>query len=96
MPSLFDKALTQADAVISSVMMSAFIIGGKRYQAVLDEAPNLMSYEDNRVNGTTRTLTMFKSSGYSPKLGDIVKQGRVEYIVRGFSFSDELIVLQLE
>lgn len=96
MPSLFDKALAQADAVISSVMMSAFIIGGKRYQAVLDEAPNLMSYEDNRVNGTTRTLTMFKSSGYSPKLGDIVKQGRVEYIVRGFSFSDELIVLQLE
>ncbi len=96
MPSLFDKALAQADAVISSVMMSAFIIGGKRYQAVLDEAPNLMSYDDNRVNGTTRTLTMFKSSGYSPKLGDIVKQGRIEYIVRGFSFSDELIVLQLE
>jgi hypothetical protein len=96
MPSLFDKALAQADAVISSVMMSAFIIGGKRYQAVLDEAPNLMSYEDNRVNGTTRTLTMFKSSGYSPKLGDVVKQGRAEYIVRGFSFSDELIVLQLE
>lgn len=96
MPSLFDKALAQADAVISSVMMSAFIIGGKRYQAVLDETPNLMSYEDNRVNGTTRTLTMFKSSGYSPKLGDVVKQGRVEYIVRGFSFSDELIVLQLE
>lgn len=96
MPSLFDKALAQADAVISSVMMSAFIIGGKRYQAVLDEAPNLISYEDNRVNGTTRTLTMFKSSGYSPKLGDVVKQGRVEYIVRGFSFSDELIVLQLE
>ena len=96
MPSLFDKALAQADAVISSVMMSAFIIGGKRYQAVLDEAPNLMSYEDNRVNGTTRTLTMFKSSGYSPKLGDIVKQGRAEYIVRGFGFSEELIVLQLE
>ena len=96
MPSLFDKALAQADAVISSVMMSAFIIGGKRYQAVLDEAPNLMSYEDNRVNGTTRTLTMFKSSGYSPKLGDVVKQGRAEYIVRVFSFSDELIVLQLE
>lgn len=96
MPSLFDKALAQADAIISSVMMSAFIIGGKRYQAVLDEAPNLMSYEDNRVNGTTRTLTMFKSSGYLPKLGDIVKQGRAEYIVRGFSFSDELIVLQLE
>lgn len=96
MPSLFDKALAQADAVISSVMMSAFIIGGKRYQAVLDEAPNLMSYEDNRVNGTTRTLTMFKSSDYLPKLGDIVKQGRAEYIVRGFSFSDELIVLQLE
>lgn len=96
MPSLFDKALAQADAVISSVMMSAFIIGGKRYQAVLDEAPNLMSYEDNRVNGTTRTLTMFKSSGYSPKLGDVVKQGRAEYIVRGFGFSDELIVLQLE
>lgn len=96
MPSLFDKALAQADAVISSVMMSAFIIGGKRYQAVLDEAPNLMSYEDNRVNGTTRTLTMFKSSGYLPKLGDIVKQGRAEYIVRGFGFSDGLIVLQLE
>lgn len=96
MPSLFDKALAQADAVISSVMMSAFSINGKRYQAVLDESPNLMQYEDNRINGTTRTLTLFKSSGYQPQMGDLIKQGRAEYIVRGFSFNDELIILQLE
>lgn len=96
MPSVFDKALSKADSVIGSVMMSAFIINGKRYQAVLDESPNLMSYEDNRVNGTTRTLTLFKSSGYLPKLGDLIKQGRAEYTVGGFSFNDELIILQLE
>jgi len=94
--SPFDDALAQADKVISDVMMSVYVINGKKYKAVLDETPNLMSYEDNRVNGTTRTLTMFKSSGYSPKLGNIVKQGQAEYIVRGFSFNDELIVLQLE
>ena len=76
--------------------MSAFTINGKRYQAVLDESPNLMQYEDNRINGTTPTLTLFKSSGYQPKMGDLIKQGRAEYIVRGFNFNDELIILQLE
>ena len=96
MPSLFDKALAEADNTIKQVMMSAFTINGKRYHAVLDESPNLMQYEDNRINGTTRTLTLFKSSGYQPQMGDLIKQGRVEYIVRGFSFNDELIILQLE
>lgn len=96
MPSLFDKVLAEADNTIKQVMMSAFTINGKRYQAVLDESPNLMQYEDNRINGTTRTLTLFKSSGYQPQMGDLIKQGRAEYIVRGFNFNDELIILQLE
>lgn len=96
MSSLFDKVLAEADNTIKQVMMSAFTINGKRYQAVLDESPNLMQYEDNRINGTTRTLTLFKSSGYQPQMGDLIKQGRAEYIVRGFSFNDKLIILQLE
>lgn len=90
--SPFDDALAQADKVISDVMMSVYVINGKEYKAVLDETPKEME----PMNGVYRTLTMFKSSGYSPKLGDIIKQGQAEYIVRGFSFNDELIVLQLE
>lgn len=97
MPSVFDKALAQADRVIAEVILSVFLINGKRYKAVLDEAPNLGDYRDDQlINGTTRTLTLFKSSHYQPKPGDVVKQGDREYVVRGFSFVDDLIVLQLE
>lgn len=99
MPSPFDNALTQADNVIADVMLSVFLINGKRYKAVLDESPNLMGEgyrDDHLINGTTRTLTLFQRSGYKPKLGDVVTQRGQTYIVRGFSFVDELIVLQVE
>ncbi|OOF68293.1 hypothetical protein BKG89_08030 [Rodentibacter caecimuris] len=99
MPSPFDNALTKADSVITEVMLSVFLINGKRYKAVLDESPNLMgdSYRDDHlINGTTRTLTLFKRAGYKPRLGDVVTQREQSYIVRGFSFVDDLIVLQLE
>lgn len=99
MPSPFEDALAKADSVISEVMLSVFVINGKRYKAVLDEAPNLMGSDyrdDHLINGTTRTLTLFKSSRYQPKAGDVVKQRDREYVVRGFSFVDDLIVLQLE
>lgn len=52
--------------------------------------------DDYLINGTTRTLTLFKSSGYKPKLGDVITASNVKYVVRGFSFEDGKIVLQLE
>ena len=98
--SPFDDALAQADNVISDVMMSVYVINGKKYKAVLDESPKLMSgnyyTDDYLINGTTRTLTLFKASGYKPKLGDIITSSTEEYVVRGFSFEDKKIVLQLE
>ena len=97
--SPFDDALAQADKVISDVMMSVYVINGKKYKAVLDESPKLMSgnyTDDYLINGTTLTLTLFKGSGYKPKLGDIITSSTEEYVVRGFSFEDKKIVLQLE
>ena len=66
--SPFDDALAQADKVISDVMMSVYVINGKEYKAVLDEEPRVMGGggDDYLINGTTRTLTLFKSSGYKP------------------------------
>ena len=52
--------------------------------------------DDYLINGTTRTLTLFKSSGYKPKLGDVITASNAKYVVRGFSFEDGKIVLQLE
>ena len=96
--SPFDDALAQADKVISDVMMSVYVINGKEYKAVLDEEPRVMGggVDDYLINGTTRTLTLFKSSGYKPKLGDVITASNAKYVVRGFSFDDGKIVLQLE
>lgn len=96
--SPFDDALAQADKVISDVMMSVYVINGKEYKAVLDEEPRVMGGggDDYLINGTTRTLTLFKSSGYKPKLGDVITASNAKYVVRGFSFDDGKIVLQLE
>nr|DAI52883.1 MAG TPA: ATP-binding sugar transporter [Bacteriophage sp.] len=96
--SPFDDALAQADKVISDVMMSVYVINGKEYKAVLDEEPRVMGGggDDYLINGTTRTLTLFKSSGYKPKLGDVITASNAKYVVRGFSFEDGKIVLQLE
>ena len=96
--SPFDVAITQADKVISDVMMSVYVINGKKYKAVLDEEPRVMGGggDDYLINGTTRTLALFKSSGYKPKLGDVITASNAKYVVRGFSFEDGKIVLQLE
>lgn len=97
--SPFDAAIAQADKVISDVMMSVYVINGKKYKAVLDETPKVMSgnySDDYLINGTTRTLTLFRSSGYKPKLGDVITALNSKYVVRGFSFEDGKIVLQLE
>ena len=79
-------------------MMSVYVINGKEYKAVLDEEPRVMGGggDDYLINGTTRTLTLFKSSGYKPKLGDVITASNAKYVVRGFSFEDGKIVLQLE
>lgn len=96
--SPFDVAIAQADKVISDVMMSVYVINGKKYKAVLDEEPRVMGGggDDYLINGTTRTLSLFKSSGYKPKLGDVITASNAKYVVRGFSFEDGKIVLQLE
>lgn len=95
--SPFDVAIAQADKVISDVMMSVYVINGKKYKAVLDEEPRVMGGgDDYLINGTTRTLALFKSSGYKPKLGDVITASNAKYVVRGFSFEDGKIVLQLE
>ena len=96
--SPFDVAISQADKVISDVMMSVYVINGKKYKAVLDEEPRVMGGggDDYLINGTTRTLSLFKSSGYKPKLGDVITASNAKYVVRGFSFEDGKIVLQLE
>ena len=92
MPSPFDVAISQADKVISDVMMSVYVINGKEYKAVLDELPK----EVEPINGVYRTLTLFKSSGYKPKKNDRVMINNIEYIVSGFSFNSGTIILQLE
>ena len=97
--SPFDNALAQADKVITDVMMSVYVINGKEYKAVLDETPKVVSgnySEDYVINGTTRMLTLVRSSGYKAKLGDVITTKTGEYVVRGFSFEDGKIVLQLE
>lgn len=97
--SPFDAAIAQADKVISDVMMSVYVINGKKYKAVIDETPKVMSgnySDDYLINGTTRTLTLFRTTGYKPKLGDVITAFNAKYVVRGFSFEDGKIVLQLE
>lgn len=100
MSSPFEAAIAQVDKVIADVMMSKWQIGGEEYLAVLDESPRLMealiTRDDPRVNGTERTLTLFKSSGYKPKLNHIAEQGSKRYMVKSFGFQDDLIVLQVE
>lgn len=100
MSSPFEVAIAQADKVIADVMMSKWQIGGEEYLAVLDESPRLMealiTRDELRVNGTERTLTLFKSSGYQPKLNHIAQQGSKRYMVKSFGFRDDLIVLQVE
>ena len=90
--SPFDDALAQADKVISDVMMSVYVINGKKYKAVLDESPK----EVEPINGVYRTLTLFKSSGYKPKKNDRVIINNIDYLVSGFSFNSGTIILQLE
>ncbi|MDG6894528.1 phage tail protein [Volucribacter amazonae] len=95
MLSPFEQALAKAEQDIQQLMMNEWLIQNQPYPALLDESPNVMG-DDPIINGTCRTLTLFKSSGYQPKLGHQVSRGQQHYVVRGFSFSDELIILQLE
>lgn len=90
--SPFDDALARADKVITDVMMSVYVINGKKYKAVLDESPK----EVEPINGVYRTLTLFKSSGYKPKKNDLVTINNIDYLVSGFSFNSGTIILQLE
>lgn len=92
MLSPFDEALAQADNVITDVMMSAYVINGKKYKAVLDEIPKEME----PMSGIYRTLTLFKTSGYKPRKNDRVTIKGVDYVVTGFTFNSGTIMLQIE
>lgn len=100
MSSLFEQALVSADSVIEATMMSEWLINNKPYPATYDEAPHMMSglhsSEEQALNGTLRTLTLFRSSGYKPRLDDkVVGQGK-KYLVKSYHFIDGMVVLQLE
>lgn len=101
MSSPFEQALAKADKAITEIMMSPWLIEGVPYPASYDEEPQrfegiLQPNEEYRVNGTKRTLTLFKGCGYRPHVGDRVEQGNKQFIVKAFNFIDQLIVLQLE
>ncbi|MBE2898088.1 phage tail protein [Pasteurellaceae bacterium 20609_3] len=101
MPSPFDEALAHADVVISDTMMSPWQIGGEEYPAVFDESPHLFEgivqyHEEYRVNGTKRTLTLFKASGYRPQVGHLATQGDKQFVVKVVEYQDQLIILHLE
>lgn len=100
MSSPFEQALSAADQTIQATMMSEWLIGGKPYPATYDESPavfdSLMSRDERAINGTARTLTLFRTSGYKPKLDDRVSGNGKKYLVKSYHFVDQLIVLQLE
>ncbi|MDK9430936.1 phage tail protein [Gallibacterium anatis] len=97
----FEQALAQADKAITDIMMSPWLIDGVIYPATYDEVPQrfegMLQYnEEYRVNGTKRTLTLFKESGYRPRVGDRAEQGDKQFLVKAFELVDQLIILQLE
>lgn len=100
MSSPFEQALSAADQTIQATMMSEWLIGGKPYPAVYDEAPaifnGLHSSDEQAIHGTERTLTLFRASGYKPRLDDRVSGNGKKYLVKSYHFVDSLIVLQLE
>lgn len=100
MSSPFDNALAGADLAITQTMMSEWLINNVAYLAVYDESPRIMdgfhSLEDHAINGTTRTLTLFRSSGYKPRLDHKVVGLGKKYLIKSYHFMDGLIVLQLE
>ena len=100
MPSPFDVALTQADATIQQVIMSEYKINGKPYQAVYDEIPREIDptgYSGSlALNGSYRTLTLFKTQGYKPRREDVVMIDGKRYGVTGFGYRDGYLVLQVE
>ncbi|AGI35711.1 TPA: phage tail protein [Mannheimia haemolytica] len=100
MSSPFEQAIAAADQTIQQTMMSEWLIGGKPYPAVYDEAPaifnGLHSADERAIHGTERTLTLFRASGYKPRLDDRVSGNGKKYLVKSYHFVDQLIVLQLE
>lgn len=100
MSSPFEQALAQADQTISQIMMSEWLINNQPYPATFDETPRIMegfhSSEEQALNGTLRTLTLFRSSGYKPRLDDRVTGNGKKYLVKSYHLVDGMIVLQLE
>lgn len=92
--------MAAADQTIQQTMMSEWLIGGKPYPAAYDEAPaifnGLRGSDDRAIQGTERTLTLFRHSGYKPRLDDRVAGNGKKYLVKSYHYVDQLIVLQLE
>lgn len=101
MSSPFEQAMAAADRTITQIMMSEWLIGGKPYPATYDEAPAIFNgvhsnNDDRAIHGTERTLTLFRTSGYKPRLDDRVSGNGKKYLVKSYHFVDDLIVLRLE
>ncbi|MDE8035738.1 phage tail protein [Actinobacillus equuli subsp. equuli] len=95
MSNPFEQALLKADDIIAHTIMQAITINGADYRAVFDEAPRIMD-QVQAMEGTERTVTLYRTSGYLPRKGDRVSLNGREYRVTAFRFIDQLIVLQLE
>ncbi|MGF7433130.1 hypothetical protein [Pasteurella bettyae] len=100
MSSPFDLALAQADATIEQTIMTGYVINGTTYQAVYDEIPREIDptgYSGSlALNGSYRTLTLFKTQGYKPKRGDVVEINSKRYAITGFGYRDGYLILQVE
>ncbi|MGY6072892.1 phage tail protein [Actinobacillus pleuropneumoniae] len=102
MSSLFDVALSGADNTILNTMMSDWEINGVIYPAVFDESQRTMdgilSQDELSAagQGTSRVLTLYRSTGYKPRVGDTVSRGVKSYFVKSYYYEDGLIYVRLE
>lgn len=99
MSSLFDDALQKIDSVIGRTMMNEWFINGKPFNAVYDEAARVfegLHTEDTLMNGTARTLTLFKASGYKPRINDQVERNGKVFFVKSYYYEDDLLIVRLE
>lgn len=102
MRSPFDESLEQADDTILSTMMSDFEINGAIYPAVYDEENRTMegilsaNELSTAAQSTARRLTLFRKSGYKPRVGDEVSKNGKTYFVKSYYYEDGLLILRIE
>lgn len=100
MSSPFELAMVAADRDIQNVMMSEWLIRGNPYLATYDEGAKMFegihTSEESAMNGTARTLTLFRSSGYKPRINDQVERDNKVFFVKSWYYEDDLLIIRLE